>query len=154
MTRDTPSQLHVLEISEPLFHLATDSVRLHCNETRRLRCLDDLVDSRAAFAQKLDHNPETIRLHLHAVPGAGDIKVELRINQRTATLLVEARNILKALTDEDVLPGDVLSIMLFDYVVEQKANKVKVKLGFDVGDRDIAGTGLKPGADGNVIRLK
>jgi hypothetical protein len=154
MSGDSRGQRYALDVSEPLFRLATESVRLLSNDTRRLHTLDTLVSDRAAFVRNLDHNPETMRKHLDAVPSEGEIRIEFAVSREIAASLEEAKNALKSLIGSDVSLADMLSIMLFDFVVEQKANKVRAKLGLGKRSDPIAPSSLGRGRDGNVIRLK
>jgi hypothetical protein len=154
MRGDTRCQHYALDVSEPLFRLATESVRLYSNEKRQLRTLEDLVNERSASLLNLDHNPETVRMHLRAVPTVGDVRIDLAVDQVTEASLTNAKKALKTLTGADVSLGDFLSILLFDYVVEQKANRVKAKLGLPAVGAVIESQDAGAAADDNVIRLK
>jgi hypothetical protein len=154
MSGDGRGQHHALDVSEPLFRLATECVHLHSNDTRQLHTLDSFVSDCATFVETLDHNPETMRKHLAAVPSGGAIRIELVVGPRTAERLEEAKKTLKTLIGSDVSLADALSIMLFDYIVEQKANKVRAKLRLGKRGEPIGPSSLGPGGDDNVIRLK
>lgn len=154
MSGDSRRQHFALGVSEPLFRLATESVHLHSNDARRLHTLEALVSDRSMFAKTLDHNPETIRAHLQAVQSEGDIRIELDVNPEIAANLEEAKNALKTLIGSDMSLADILSVMLFDYMVEQKANKVRTKLGLSARRHAIEPSSLGPGGDEDAIRLK
>lgn len=154
MSGEGRCQRYTLDVSEPLFRLATESVRLHSNETRRLHTLESLIRDRVRFLETFDHNPETVRMHLEAVASEGDIRIDLAVSSDTAESFEDAKEALKTLIGSDVSPADTLSIMLFDYMVEQKANKVRAKLRFDKQSQQVDPSSLGPSGDDNVIRLK
>jgi hypothetical protein len=137
MSGDTRS--YALNISEHLFRLTTESLRLHSNETGRYQTLASLVNARAAACLSPDdHNPETIRKHFGAIPTKGDIKIYLSISMTSAKHLSEAKRRLGQHIGSSMTVGDALSLLLFDYVVEQKATRVLQRLGLDdvVGGKD------------------
>lgn len=154
MSGECRDQQYTLEISEPLFRLATQSVHLYSNDTGRLHTLESLVRDRALFIESLDHNLETIRMHLEAVASEGDIRIDLALSSNTAVRLEDAKQALKTLIGSDVTLADTLSIMLFDYMVEQKANKVRAKLGIGNRSPQTDPASLESGEDNKVIRLK
>ncbi len=154
MSGECRDQQHTLRISEPLFRLATQSVHLYSNDTGRLHTLESLVSDRALFVESLDHNLETIRMHLEAVASEGDIRIDLALSPHTAARLEDARQALKTLIGSDVTLADTISIMLFDYMVEQKANKVRAKLGIGNRSRQDDSSSFGSGEDDKVIRLK
>lgn len=123
---------YALDISENFFRLTTESLRLHSNETRRYQTLASLINARATAAPKLEeHNPETIRSHLDTIPTKGEIRIYLNISKTSATNLGDAKKHLASVLGSSMTLGDALSILLFDYIVEQKASRVLQRLGFD-----------------------
>lgn len=124
------SRSYALDISEHLFHLTTESLRLHSNETKRYASLASLVSQRLLAPSSIDdHKPETIREHLSAIPTKGDIRVYLSITKSSADNLSEVKRRLGETLGSDVTVGDTLSVMLFHYVVDQKAARVLERLG-------------------------
>lgn len=124
------SRSYALDISEHLFHLTTESLRLHSNETRRYQSLASLINQRLQAAPALEEREaETIRQHLSAIPTKGDIRVYLSITKSGANNLTEVKRRLGETLGSDVTVGDTLSVMLFHYVVDQKAARVLERLG-------------------------
>lgn len=149
------SRGYALDISEHLFHLTTESLRLRSNETKRYQTLASLVNSRVAFSCKMEeHDPEIIRDHLVTIPTKGDIRIYLSISRSSADSLVEAKKRLGSQIGSNLTVGDALSILLFDYVVEQKATRVLERLGLDEPKGKCAEANANESQDENVVRLK
>ncbi len=149
------SRGYALDISEHLFHLTTESLRLRSNETRRYQTLASLVNARAAYSSKMkEHDPETIRDHLVTIPTKGDIRIYLSISRSSADSLVEAKKRLGDQIGSNLTVGDALSILLFDYVVEQKATRILERLGLDEQKGKCVESNANESQDENVLRLK
>lgn len=149
------SRGYALNISEHLFHLTTESLRLHSNETKRYQTLASLVNARAAHSCKMEeHDPETIRDHLVTIPTKGDIRIYLSISRSSADSLVEAKKRLGDQLGSNLTVGDALSILLFDYVVERKATRVLERLGLDEPKGKCGEPNANESQDVNVLRLK
>ncbi|AIT82481.1 hypothetical protein JI59_23680 (plasmid) [Novosphingobium pentaromativorans US6-1] len=126
------SRGYTLDISEPLFRLTTESLRLRSNETKCFQTLDDLVNSRVPGIEKIDdEDAKNIRQHLVALPTDGSIRINLLITETSAENLVRVRNLLETRLATNISVGDALSALLFDYVVQQKAASVIAKLELD-----------------------
>lgn len=146
---------YTLDISEHLFHLTTESLRLRSNETRQYQTLASLLDQRIFVGSTLDeHAPDTIREHLSTVPTKGDIRIHLRIARSSADNLAKVKHRLGVFLGSAVTVGDTLSIMLFHYVVEQKAARILQRIGLDdlgLGSEQPPGCG---NFEGNVVKLR
>lgn len=121
------------DVSEFFFRLMTESLRLFSNETGRFACLSDLVDIRAPTLTEglARHRDETLRGHLTTVPTAGPIAIEIEVSAASGAALLRAREqVAKQLGTTPSL-GDVLSLLLFDYVVEQRTATMLGKLRAD-----------------------
>lgn len=130
MTGDSSSL--ALDISEHLFRLTTECLRLHSNETRCYQTLASLVDERISSACPLeDHPPETIRHHLSAIPTEGAIRITFNITKSSADTLAGVRERFARSLGSNITIGDTVSILLFHYVVGQKAAETLQRLGFD-----------------------
>lgn len=129
MTVETRS--FALDVSEPLFRLATESLRLHANETKRIDSLGGLVDERALDLRVDDCSPEAMRDHLSIVPTAGEIRINFNITKSSVESLAEARQQFERSLGENVSMGDTISILLFQYVAAQKARLVLDRIGLD-----------------------
>lgn len=126
------SRSYSLDISEHLFYLTTESLRLHCNETKRYQTLAGLLNERIFASSSIDEQaPETIREHLLAIPTKGNIRVYLNITRSSADNLTEVKRRLGTALGANLTVGDTLSIMLFHYVVGQKAMRIMKQLGLD-----------------------
>ena len=146
---------YALDISEHLFHLTTESLRLHSNATQQYQSLTSLVSDRISGSDPLDdHAPETIRQHLTAVPTTGDIRINLNITESSAGSLDEVKHRLAQTLGSELTIGDTLSILLFHYVVEQKANGVLKRLALEEAlDTYDAAEGNEAAA-GNVLPIR
>lgn len=123
---------YVLDISTDLFQLSTESLRLYSNEMLTYATLGSLVDCRAvsgAYADEQD--AATLRKHLRAVPTAGGVRITLEILTTSAASIDEARASLALMLGSSVTVGDVLSVLLLDYVAEKKAAQLLQKIGLD-----------------------
>lgn len=149
------SRSYALDISEPLFNLTTESLRLHSNETRRFQSLTNLVNERISTSDPLqDHPPETIREHLSAVPTSGHIRINLNVAESSAGSLDEVKQRLAETLGSDVTLGDTLSILLFHYVVGQKAKHVLDRLALDDRLDAIDAAAGVSAARGNVLPIR
>ncbi len=73
----------------------------------------------------------TLKEHLVAIPTQGEIRIELQISQTSADCLDDVKDLLSRELDADLTVGDALSVLLFDYVVEQKAARVLAKMDLE-----------------------
>lgn len=154
MTAD-PCSL-ALDISEPLFKLTTESVRLRSNETRSHQTLAGLVTERIDDPRELDdQSPDTIREHLSMVPTSGDIRINLVITKSSADSLDEVKRRMSEKLGSNITLGDTLSILLFNYIVGQKTAHVMQRLGLDEQENGAGATSVVPDAPGgNVVPLR
>jgi len=130
MTED--SFRYELDISEHLFLLTTESLRLRSNEVKRYQTLADLIDDTISIDPPCDdHSPETILEHLAAIPTNGDIRIDLRITKTSADNFDEVKQRLSEKLDSNISVGDTLSVLLFHYVVGQKVTAILKGLGLD-----------------------
>lgn len=153
MSADTRN--YVLDISTDLFQLSTESLRLRSNETLKYETLESLIDCRAGSNSfKTEHQPETLRKHLCAVPTAGQVRIHLNILTTSAASLDDACASLSQRLGSAVTVGDALSVMLFDYVAEKKAAQLLNRIGLN----EIVHSGGNPsasaGASENVIPFR
>ncbi|WP_162928307.1 hypothetical protein [Sphingopyxis terrae] len=127
---------YVLDISEPLFYLTTETLRLHSNQTKRYQTLTTfmsklILDGRCPLE---DHPPATIRDHLTAVPSGGGIRIRFRISQSNADALSNVKERLGILLGSRLSDADTVSILLFDYVATRNAERILRRLQLDQGD--------------------
>jgi hypothetical protein len=121
-----------VDVSEHLFKLATESLRLYSNQTGEFQTLGKLVDARSAGAASLDsHDASTLQEHLAVIPTAGAVKVELDISNRSLDYLEATRAELSIRLGAKLTFGDALSLLLFDYVVDRKSQRLLDLLEID-----------------------
>lgn len=146
---------YALDVSEHFFRLTTESLRLHSNETRRLQTLASLVNARAAQSKMTEMlDAATIRDHLVAIPTRGDIRINLRITRSSADTLAKAKERLTTMLGTSLTMGDALSVLLFDYVAEQKTSVVLQRLDLDETKEKRGKPSANDSHQENVIRLK
>ncbi|KEQ54740.1 hypothetical protein [Sphingobium chlorophenolicum] len=151
------SRDYSLDISEYLFRLTTESLRLLSNETKCYQSLASMVDKLAesrvshALAQ---HDLETLREHLSKIPTNGSIRIHLKITKTSADNLLEAKQRLSEELCSDLTVADAISMLLFNYVVEQSASKLLSKMGIEGAGESSVAVENQPGDSGNVVPLK
>jgi len=153
MTGDSRS--FALDISEPLFRLTTESVRLHSNETRCHGTLGSLVNDWISADDPLgDRSPQTIRDHLSAIPTNGDIRINLTITKSSADNLAEVKERFGKSLGSSLSIGDTLSILLFHYVADQGTSRVLKRLGLDTLKTTARTAKDREKTTGNVVQFK
>lgn len=116
---------YALDISEELFKLSTESVRLHSNDTLRYQTLAQLLTKRLGQEPALDgHNPENLREFLEKLPTRGSVRIHLNISRTSADSLVDIKKRLSQEIGNKLTVGDAISILLYDYLVERSATRV------------------------------
>lgn len=145
-----------LDVSEYLFRLTTEGLRLHSNETQRYQSLTSLVEVLAgpraarAIAQ---HDTETLREHLKKIPTEGPVRIHLQITKSSEDNLMMAKRKLAEELGADLTVGDAISMLLFNYVVEQNASKLLAKIGIEGSGLPTEGSD-QPDDGGNVVPLR
>lgn len=145
-----------LDVSEHLFNLTTESLRLRSNETRRYETLEALLDDRIGLPCALeDHPPETIRKHLSTIPTSGDIRIDLTITRSSADSLDAVKRLISDGLGSEISLGDTLSVMLFHYVAGQKAAHILKRIGLEHSDvRPGTATSREEKDRGNIVQLR
>lgn len=116
---------YTLDISEHLFRLTTEGLRLRSNETQSYQTLANLLDARCVCATHISTRPiSTLKEHLVTIPSAGNIRIELSLSQRSTDCLDEVKEFLSREFGEDMTVADALSVLLFEYVIEQTDARV------------------------------
>ncbi len=144
-----------LDISEHLFLLTTESLRLRSNEVKRYQTLANLIDDTISIDTPIDnHSTETILKHLAAIPTDGNIRIDLRITKTSADSFGEVKQRLSEKLGSNVSIGDALSVLLFHYVVGQKATRILKRLGLDSVEESTRPTPCDQVAGENVFPLR
>lgn len=147
------SRNYSLDVSEYLFRLTTESVRLLSNETQCYENLTSLVERLAGpgAADALgQHDIETLRQHLSKIPTEGSIRIHFEIAKTSSDNLNEAKQRLCEKLDADLTVADAVSMLLFNYVVEKSATKLLAQMGIDPVD----GARSRAGANEKVVPLR
>lgn len=123
---------HTFGISEHLFRLTTESLRLYSNETYTHQTLENLIDARSKdVAGRGDHDRATLNEHLTVVPTTGPISITVDASSSSIQYLDDVRCFYGEKLGVNLTLGDALSLTLFDYVVEQKADRILKVLEVD-----------------------
>ena len=129
------AQDYVLEISAALFRLTTEGIRLRSNETRFHESLSSLTIHLAGGDRDMAaHDTDVLRQHLKLIPVVGNIIVRLALPPSSVDRLGAIGTSLETRVGRRLTFGDTISLLLFDYVVEQKAARVLDTIG--LGRRD------------------
>lgn len=121
-----------LRISEDLFRLTTESLRLHSNATFAHQTLAALIDFRSQEEVRIhDYDLATLGEHLRIVPGLGEIALELELAPQSLIGLLALQASFSENLGAPLDLEDALSLLLFDYVAERKANKILQVLEID-----------------------
>jgi hypothetical protein len=144
-----------LDISEQLFSLTTEALHLRSNATKSYQTLENiLVDETDAAAIADDLSLETLRDYRLAIPSQGDVRISLSLDKPCTAALEEVCRLIGASLGEELALSDALSIVLFHYVVGQKAARVLRRIGLDIaGGPIVFGSSGKDQAD-NVIPFR
>lgn len=120
---------YALDVSEYLFRLSTECLRLYSNETSSYQTLAVLVASRIEDPSGVvRHEVETMREHFTALPTLGDVRIYLTVSSAELQALDEMRLALGKRLDGCLSMADALSALLFDYIVETKTTKILDRL--------------------------
>src|SRR3546814_1674106 len=104
-----------LNITETLFRLNTEGIRLHSNETMHHQTLPNLIDHRSSRTEKIgSHDTRTLKEHLTSIPSDGTIRIRLNISRTSATSLDEVKDLLSRQLDSKLTVADALSFLLLD----------------------------------------
>ena len=119
------------EVSEFYLRLATESVRLFSNKSRDMCVLGQLVDDRASAGSTLPeyYSVENMKQHLEVIPTEGDIRLRFTILETSASSIEDAATILEDAMGTSVAFADALSLILYDFIVEENKTDVLTKLG-------------------------
>jgi len=125
-----------LDASTYLFRLATESVRLFSNREGQFATISQVVESRAGVAKDIPANyePNELKKHLGIIPTDGEIPIILEILPTAGDDVEQAIPAISRALSESISFANAISIMLFDYVVEENKTEVLTKLGLTVAE--------------------
>jgi hypothetical protein len=120
-----------LEVSEFYLRLATESVRLFSNKKRSMCVLGEVVDCRADAVSTLPqyYTAENLRQHLDVIPTEGDITLKFTILESSASTIEGATAMLEEAMGTSVAFADAVSLILYDFIVEENKTDILAKLG-------------------------
>ena len=122
----TDYRTYELDVSEPLFRLATECIHFVSNDLRTLATVGTIVAVRAARASEGFPGlaPEAVLGHLDTLATVGAIPVAIQIAPSTADHLEAARALLQARLERSTSLADAVSVLLFDLTVEHAATSM------------------------------
>lgn len=125
-----------LNISESLFRLVTESIRLFSNKHLKCSNIGDVVNERAPAACSIGNNyrPTSLQEHLRIIPTDGEVELELTILETSATAIDGSIPDLEKLVGSSVSFTTAVSLVLFDFIVEENRTEVITKLGLNIAD--------------------
>lgn len=125
-----------LDASTYLFRLATESVRLFSNREGRFATISQVVESRSGLAKDIAerYEPKELKRHLSIIPTDGDIPIILEILPTAGNDVEHAIPAIGKALSESISFASAISIMLFDYVIEENRTEVLTKLGLTVAE--------------------
>jgi hypothetical protein len=120
-----------LDVSEFYLRLTTESIRLFSNKVRGLANFREVIDDRAAVASLLPkyYTKAEMNEHLSIIPTNGDISLKFTILETSAASLDEAAKMLSDSMGLSVAFADTLSLLMYDFILEENKTEVLTKLG-------------------------
>ena len=120
-----------IDVSEFYLRLTTESIRLYSNKIRNIANLRDVIDDRAAVAGLLPqyYTQAEMKEHLSIIPTDGDISLKFTILETSAASLDAAAEMLAETMGLSVAFADALSLLMYDFIVEENKTEVLTKLG-------------------------
>lgn len=127
-----------LDVSEFYLRLTTESIRLYSNKVRDISSLREVIDDRAALATLLPqyYTQAEMREHLSIIPTDGNISLKFTILETSAASLDAAAQMLAESMDLSVAFADALSLLMYDFIVEENKTEVLTKLGLSMEEAE------------------
>ncbi|AXB80458.1 hypothetical protein [Novosphingobium sp. P6W] len=120
-----------LNVSEFLFRLTTESLRVRSNEVLRPQTVDELVEHLLTSNEATTSQSQVavIRDHLATIPSIGDVKLPVAFTSETASCLAKAKRSLSLRLEKPVSDAEAISVLMFEYIAAKKAISLLQKLG-------------------------
>lgn len=129
---DAQSREFSFEISEHLFRLTSESLRLYSNETLEYQTLGSLIAARSAGKASLDSQDDsTLQEHLAVIPTQGSVRIALDVSKDSCDYIESVRAELSVRLRTNLTFCDAVSLLLFDYVVERNSRRLLDLLEID-----------------------
>lgn len=123
---------YALEVSSPLFQLATDALRRHSNARRSLCSFDHLIETCISLWTEMDAiDGAAVRDHLRMMPAEGQIPLHLTLEDNEICPLGRVRDGLHAVLRYELSWAQTVSALLFLFVVERETQSVFAKIRAD-----------------------
>lgn len=118
-------------VSQYLFRLATESVRLYSNRTGVFSTLDDTVNGIADRALTIvpEYGEAAIKEHFRIIPTEGTKTLSVTILESNAPSYTMAAEMLASVMSKRMGVIDAVSLALYDLVAEQEVAHLAAKLG-------------------------
>ena len=144
-----------LKISDAFFRLVTESIRLMSNRKRLIVSINDVVDDRSNNASDITHvyKPDSLREHLRIIPADGDVVLTLEILGSSLKVIDGSIPVLEKAVGDSVSFAAAVSLVLFDFIVEENTTEIINKLGLDVADAEAFRAAAKR-TETNVIPIR
>ena len=146
-----------LDVSEALFRLAAECVRLLSEETKAFSSLDGVVAARGSRAEAgfPGHATETIIGHLETLTSAGAIRIAIRLDRTTDEQIAAAQDLLETRLGRSISLSDTVSVLLFDMTVEHASVAILQQLiGTPAPDRQSDAVAGRDGGSGEVLPIR
>lgn len=138
MTSQSPATKRAfsLKVSDSLFRLVTESIRLFSNKHLRFANINDVVNERASESVFLHTNyrANSLTEHLRIIPTDGSIDIELTILETSASAIEGCVPTIEDMIGASVSFTSAVSLVLFDFIVEEARTEVMTKLGLNAED--------------------
>ena len=125
-----------MAVSDYYFRLTTESIRLFSNSVQKHSTFDEVVDHRAERALSLaDHyEAEDLQGHVRVIPTDGDVEITLNISETSAEQIDSAVPALGTALGHPAHFAEVVSLILFDLIIERNATEIITKLGLTAAE--------------------
>jgi hypothetical protein len=144
-----------LSISDAFFRLVTESIRLMSNKVKQTVSISDVVNDRSSNAPNITsvYKPESLREHLRIIPTDGDVGLSITILDSSSKAINGSIPDLEKAVGGSVSFASAVSLVLFDFIVEENTTEVINKLGLDVADAEAFRAAAKR-TETNVIPIR
>ena len=119
------------EVSQYLFRLATESVRLYSNKVGALSTLDDTVNGIADRALTIvpEYGSAAVQEHFRIIPSGGTNRLAITILESNAPSYALAAEMITSVMSKRMGVIDAVSLALYDLIAEQEVAQLAAKLG-------------------------
>ena len=118
-------------VSEYLFRLATEAVRLYSNKVGSISSLDETVNGIATRVPTIvpEYGTAAVKEHFRIIPTEGSWPFSVTILDSNAPSYESAAEMLAAALSKRVGAIDAVSLALYDLIAEQEVAQLAAKVG-------------------------